>query len=183
MLKRLPILMALALFSPAVVAQQVTVEYNEDIKPGSYKTFTFVDAQANSMSEANPAMHERAVANIRVMMVRSGIREVASGAELHVTYYAARGDDLSVQVSDYGYKYPRSYKRSGSGGSAMPATYTQGSIIVDVWDTETDEVVWRGVAIDILKANPEKRGKQLDKVMETMWRKWAAIKRKLLARN
>jgi len=82
-----------------------------------------------------------------------------------------------------GYKYPRSYMRAGSGTTNPAATYEQGAIIMDVWDTKTDEVVWRGVAWKILNSNPEKRGKQLDKAMESMWRKWETIKRKRKPKN
>jgi hypothetical protein len=178
MLKRLLPLCLAVFLSTAAYADGVTIEYDENMKPGTYKTFTFIDAENNSMSSSNPAMHERAVANIKVMFIRSGIREVKANADLHVTYYAARGEDLSVHISDYGYKYPHSFMRHGNASSDLAATYEQGAIIMDVWDTKTDEVVWRGVAWKILNANPEKRGKQLDKAMESMWRKWETIKRK-----
>jgi hypothetical protein len=178
MLRRiLPICLAVFI-STAAFADGVTIEYDENVKPGTYKSFTFVDSDKNSMSKSNPEMHERAVANIRVMFIRSGIREVSKDADLNVTYHAARGDDLSVNISEYGYKYPRSFMRAGSGTTDPAATYEQGAIIMDVWDTETEEVVWRGVAWKILNSNPDKRGKQLDQAMESMWRKWEKIKKK-----
>ena len=178
MLRRmLPLFMAL-FFSTAAFADGVTIEYDENIKPGTYKTFMFVDSEKNSMSTSNPDMHERAVANIRVMFIRSGIREVKQNPDLKVTYHAAAGKDLSINISEYGYKYPRSYMRAGSGTTSPAATYDQGAIIMDVWDAETEEVVWRGVAWKILNSNPEKRGKQLDQAMESMWRKWEKIKKK-----
>ena len=183
MLKKLLPLLLLTLFATAAHADGVSIEYDENVKPGTHKTFTFVDSEKNSMSSSNPAMHERAVANIRVMFVRSGIREVKQNADLNVTYHAARGDDLSVDISEYGYKYPRSYMRAGSGTTTSAATYEQGAIIMDGWDTETDEVVWRGVAWKILNSNPEKRGKQLDKAMESMWRKWESIRNKALKKQ
>lgn len=179
MLKRILLLCLALSLSTAAYADGVTIEYDEDIKPGAYKTFTFVDAEKNSLSTVNPGMHERAVANIKVMFIRSGIREVKVDPDLKVTYYAARGEELSVHIDQTGYRYPSHFMRTGSSrNTTMAATYEQGAIIVDVWDTKTGEIVWRGVAWKILNSNPEKRGKQLDKAMEKMWRKWAAIKKK-----
>lgn len=182
MLKRMIPLCLAVFLSTAAYADGVAIEYDENIKPGAYKTFSFVDAAKNSLSSSNPALHERTVAKIRVMFIRSGIREVKANPDLHVTYYAAKGEDLSVHISEYGYKYPRHFIRTGNSRStALEATYEQGAIIMDVWDTKTEEVVWRGVTWKVLKSNPEKRGKQLDKAMEAMWRKWEAIKRKRTA--
>ena len=179
MLTRILLLCLAVFLSTAAYADGVTIEYDENIKPGLYKTFSFVDAEKNSLSSSNPALHERAVAKIRVMFIRSGIREVKDNPDLHVTYYAAKGENLSVHISDYGYNYPRHFIRTGSSrDTTLAATYDQGAIIMDVWDTKTDEVVWRGVTWKILKSNPEKRGKQLDKAMEAMWRKWETIQRK-----
>ena len=56
-------------------------------------------------------------------------------------------------------------------------TYDKGTLIVDIWDAASNELVWRGTAANItVTDNPTKMEKRIDKVLKKMVDKWREIK-------
>jgi len=49
-------------------------------------------------------------------------------------------------------------------------TYTVGTLVVDLFDTATKQVIWRGWATDALPDNPSKETKKLDKDIEKLFK-------------
>jgi hypothetical protein len=49
-------------------------------------------------------------------------------------------------------------------------TYTVGTLVVDLFDTSTKRVIWRGWATDVLPDNPSKETKKLDKEIEKLFK-------------
>ena len=70
-----------------------------------------------------------------------------SSPDFKVAYYASTKDKLDVTYWDYGYPYyPRWW---GFGPYEQPTVtqYTQGTVIVDVIDPNTKELLWRGQGV------------------------------------
>ena len=64
-------------------------------------------------------------------------------------------------------------------GNAGPVTttttvrrYTQGTLVIDIWDTRTNDLLWRGTVTDIISDNPEKNEKKMKKAMEKLFKKY-----------
>ena len=51
-------------------------------------------------------------------------------------------------------------------------TYPVGAIVVDLFDAWTKQLVWRGVARDVLAEDPQKNTKKLHKAVEKMFDKF-----------
>ena len=49
-------------------------------------------------------------------------------------------------------------------------TYTVGTLVVDLFDTATKQVIWRGWATDTLPDSPQKETKKLDKDIEKLFK-------------
>ena len=47
-------------------------------------------------------------------------------------------------------------------------TYDQGTLILDLWDAKTKNMVWRGAATAVVKQKPEKLAKQIDNAVAKM---------------
>ena len=56
------------------------------------------------------------------------------------------------------------------------STYTEGILIVDIWDAREETLVWRGSAIATVSANPEKNAKKIDKAVKKLAKKWEKMK-------
>jgi hypothetical protein len=49
-------------------------------------------------------------------------------------------------------------------------TYTQGTLIVDIWDAKAKELIWRGVASDTLSEDPQKNVEKGSKALAKMFK-------------
>ena len=56
--------------------------------------------------------------------------------------------------------------------STQVYTYTRGTLIIDLWDPGTKKLVWRGSATAVVKENPKKSEKQIQKAVKKISRKW-----------
>ncbi len=57
--------------------------------------------------------------------------------------------------------------------------YRQGTLVVDIWDARTRELIWRGMITEI-KATEEAKVmvKRLDKSLAKLVKKWQKVKRR-----
>ena len=51
-------------------------------------------------------------------------------------------------------------------------TYTAGTLVVDLFDSRTRKLIWRGKATDILPEDPKKTTKKLTKDIEKLFKKF-----------
>ena len=58
------------------------------------------------------------------------------------------------------------------GGMATVQTYTEGSLIVDLYDATTRKMVWRGVATATVSSKPEKNAAKIDKSLMKMFERY-----------
>jgi len=75
-----------------------------------------------------------------------------------------------VQVTDMGYGYGYGYR--GYGGSAIDvSTYTEGTLVVDIFDSKTKQLVWRGVARGAVEpgSSPEQQTARVNSVVAQMF--------------
>ena len=75
-----------------------------------------------------------------------------------------------VNVTDWGYSYPRYYGGWG-GGNVDVTTYDEGTLIFDLIDYKTKQLVWRGSATAALASNPspEQQEKNLQTVVQKVF--------------
>ena len=70
----------------------------------------------------------------------------------------------------------------GAGGMGMATTteqtWTDGTLILDLWDPSTKKLVWRGSSDQVLKGTPDKRSKQIDQAFAGMLKKWQKMRGK-----
>jgi Domain of unknown function (DUF4136) len=102
----------------------------------------------------NDPMHVNSGSNraLRNALLRGfasrGYAVVDSGADLVVAYYATTKDKLDIMRWDYGYAWwPRWWRGWGLTGPVGPteaSEYAAGTVVVDVIDPQTRELVWRG---------------------------------------
>jgi hypothetical protein len=66
------------------------------------------------------------------------------------------------------------WRRFGGGGfgnaTTTTETYKVGTVVVDLFDTSTKKLLWRGTASDTLSNNSDKNIKNLDKAVTKMFK-------------
>ena len=183
---RVLIVIVLVTIAGPVFAQQIHIDYDKDYDLSGITTFTWAETSKTSVAEANPLLHSRILNGIEYYLTLAGTREVESDPDVYVTYHASTRDQVVVNTTNWGYGYPRGWGYYGgrSYHSGVPSTttvntYKRGTLVVDVWDAETKQLVWRGVASNIsVYEDPVKMKKRIDKALKKMAKKWEKIKKK-----
>lgn len=154
----------------------VTTDYDKSAAFGKYKTYSLAPAaKGQALSPTGEAALRDA---LRTELGARGITEAASGkADLAIVRHVFVSDKVSVQkYTDWGYGYgggwPYSYGYYGMWAGA-PRTYvdvtayTEGTLVLDVVDTRTKKLVFRGTGTAIV-GGPESNAGKIRSAVEKM---------------
>lgn len=163
------IFLGLFLMLPTIVfAQKVTTDFDHMANFSAYKTFMWL----REPRVRDPLMRRRVVDAVNAQLTAKGLQLVTEGADLGVI---ANGSTMQEQTLETFY--------TGFGGwgwrgwndgfaTTYPETFTVGTLVVDLFDTRTKQVIWRGTATDTLSDKPEKTAEKLNKAVETIFKKF-----------
>ena len=179
-MKRIGLVMALLLIAVPSLAQKIYIDYDRDADLGSYKTWAWAKTSETSLSSSNSLAHSRIKNAIEHQMSLGGMAEVESNPDVYLTYHTSTKDELQVNTNNSGVGYGGGWHRSpywGSGwGGGMStttvSTYEKGTLVIDLYDAKTKQMVWRGSATATVPSKPEKAAKQIDKAVAKMSKKW-----------
>src|SRR3989442_1402358 len=153
---------------------------------------------AGTVSSTNDPMLVNSISNraLRADLAGefTGLGYVAtdSNPDFCVAYYASTNQKLDVTYWDYGYAWRphwwggwgRHYGRGWGGdwgiASAPTVTeYTQGTVIVDVIDPKTKDLLWRGQGVAAVSDNETQYEQELKKTVEAIIDKFPAAATKV----
>jgi Domain of unknown function (DUF4136) len=167
-------------------AEKPQIQWNNNYDFGAVDTFQWQDTPQTSLEGQNPFMHSLIKNTIQSELATSGLTEVESSPDVYVNYHASTQTDIQLQSDSYGYGMG-AYGMGTWGGyygmrpigpvstTTRVVEYLKGTLVVDIWDAATKELVWRGQVTDSLPDNPQKAEKTVVKAIE----KLAAQGRKL----
>jgi hypothetical protein len=127
----------------------------------------------------DPLVDSRIINAINTQMMAKGFQKVDANGDLVVTYHAQSGAHVNLQTvysqvgwgPGWGYGPYWCGRRWGwagpCGGGPTVATTTAdtvrtGTVVVDILDGKTHNLVWRGVASDELAGNPQDLAVQIN---------------------
>jgi hypothetical protein len=134
--------LAMCLFAIAASAQSVQSDFDRSTNLSKLKTFTFAGEihRVNRQSSTDLMNDQRIMAALDRKLVSSGyVRQDEGLADFKVVYMVASRNRFALREYNYG------PLRFGSRDINVDR-YTEGSLIVDIIDTKTKQIVWRGQA-------------------------------------
>ncbi len=157
--------MVLALAFILPVAAKVNVDFDKEADFSGYKTYAWMTGtEADS-----PLYHKRIVAAIDLRMEEKGLQRVEGEADIYILYHASTDIERYVDVDNFGYWG----RRRGWGATTVDVYDIQvGTLIVDVLDGSSRDLVWRGVGDNSFTTNADKNEKKINKIVEKMFRKF-----------
>ena len=178
MKRTLGLTIGLLLIASPALSQKIAIDYADDFDFGQVETFAYVETE--DTQAADTLMHDRIKQAIVDELTAGGLKQVDSAADLNVTYHLAAQENTQLNTTSFGYGgYGRGWRRYGGGmgtSTTTVSTYTEGTLIVDAFEPGGEKnLVWRGTGTVTLKDTPEKKTKQIDKVMTKMGKKWRKI--------
>ncbi len=167
-------------------AQKVTGDYEKSTDFSIYKTYQFIGWQDDSDQVLNDFDKKRLRdAFIEEMRARQ-FELVESGADMAISLFVVVDKKTSTTAyTNYyggaGYGHGRRY--GGRGWSSGYATtsyserdYLQGTLVLDMLDTQSKDLLWQGVATGTVNSKPEKREKSIPKAIKKLMKKFPVDK-------
>jgi len=156
------------LFSIAALAQKVETDYDHTANFTQYHTYSWGHVHAT-----DPLFEPRIREAVNRDLQAKGWQQVPSGGDATVT---------AVLVKTNKAEYNTFYDGLGPGwrwhgwGTGMATTTVEnipvGTLIVDIYDSNSQHLVWRGLAHDQLSDKPDKNTKKLEKAVDKMFDKF-----------
>lgn len=171
------------LLPSAIFAQKVNIDFDRDVDFARYKTYAYEVCHRVE----NPLVNKRIVAELESRLAIEGLSRAATNPDVNITYHSSTTEEFAIDTNTWGYGFGNGwywghgggYGRGGYLGSAGPISttttirkYTVGTLVIDIWDARTKELVWRGTATDTVSDNPQKNEKKLKKAMEKLFKKY-----------
>ena len=178
MRKALGLVFVLALAATPAMAQKVNIDYAHEFDFDSVKTFQYVDT-AESNVKGNQMMADRVTNMIKKELREGGLTEVQENPDIFVTYHFTTEDRTSYTTTNFGYGgYGGGWYGWGGGmgsSSTQQHNYTDGTLIIDAYDSTDKKMIWRGTGTVTVKAKPEKQIKQVENILTKIGKRWEKI--------
>jgi len=171
-IRTLAVAAALSFVGAGAFAQDVKVDYDKAADFTKYKTF----AIKLGTSWNNPLSEKRVLAEIQQGLTEKGWTATTDDAKADavVVLHGATEKQKSLNTF-YSGGYGGYGWRGGWGGGMSSSTttvdeYTVGTLVVDIFDAKSKQLVYRGTASDEISNKPEKNAKKLAKASDKLFK-------------
>lgn len=161
-------MLALVFTAVACSTLQVSVDYAPGTDFTKYKTFTLKHGAA----PRNVIAVQRFEFSLGNVLAARGLKQVDDGADLNVFDHFVFGKDFQLNTYGYGgWGGPWGGPWGGGTQTTRLQEIPTGSVVVDLVDARTNNLVWRGMAKDELSATatPEERQQKADQVAQKLF--------------
>jgi len=164
------VLMGMALlFAGTLSAQQVKTDYDRSANFGQYKTYSWEQVKTKDTLDV-----DRIKNAVNAALTAKGWTLVESGGDVSIVAMEITRNQQTLNTFYDGFGGGWGWRRFGGGGFGQATTTTEtykvGTVVVDLFDTKTKQLIWRGAASDTLSNNSDKNIKNLDKGVEKMFK-------------
>jgi hypothetical protein len=159
------------LFAGTSSAQQVKTDYDRNANFGQYKTYSWEQVKTKDALDV-----DRIKAAVNAALAAKGWTQVDSGGDICIMAVEITSNQQTLNTFYDGFGGGWGWRRFGGGGfgeaTTTTETYKVGTVVVDLFDHKTKQLVWRGSASDTLSNKSDKNIKKLDKGVEKMFKKF-----------
>jgi len=145
-----------------VFGQQVRFDYDHSANFLKYKTFSWIKKPVTD----DPFMAQRIINAVNAQLMAKGLRLVESDGDLAVAVNVATQERQTLNTFYDGFG-PWGWGLGDT--TATVETYTEGTIVADLFDAQTKKIVWRGTAEKQISSKPEKVTHEVEKAIEKLF--------------
>src|ERR1700694_3750011 len=159
------------LFATASFAQQVKTDYDRSADFGQYKTYSWEKVQTR-----DPLMVDRIETAVNADLASKGWKYVKWSGDVSIIAIEITQNQQTLNTFYDGFGGGWGWRGWGGGGfgeaTTTTDTYKVGTLVVDLFDTKTKSLLWRGSSSDTLSNNSNKNIKNLTKGVEKMFKQF-----------
>jgi hypothetical protein len=157
------------LFAAKSQAQQVKTDYDRGANFAQYKTYSWQHVKTKDPLDVNRVKNA-----VNAALAEKGWSQVESGGDVSIVAVEITREQQTLDTFYNGFGGGWGWRRFGGGGfgeaTTTTDTYKVGTVVVDLFDTKTKQLIWRGAASDTLSNNSDKNIKNLDKGVDKMFK-------------
>jgi hypothetical protein len=130
---------------------KTATDYDRTVNFANYNTFFMMKGN----SSGNPLLDQRATDDVKAALTSKGWAEVPEGeGRAAVVVHAATKTKHSYETFYDGWGGGWRWRMGGLGSSTTYIqNYKVGTVVVDIFDADTKQAIWRGSATDALSDN------------------------------
>lgn len=152
-------------------AQQVKTDYDRSADFGQYKTYSWEQVKTK-----DPLWVDRIKTAVNAALAEKGWTQVDSGGDVSICAMEITHEQQTLNTFYDGFGGGWGWRRFGGGGfgdaTTTTETYKVGTLVVDLFDTKTKQLIWRGTSSDTLSNNSNKNIQNLDKGVEKLFKQF-----------
>jgi hypothetical protein len=160
---------AIVTLAAAGCAYSITTatDYDRSVQFSNYHTFFMMKGN----SSGNPLVDQRVTTDVTAALNSKGWEEVPEGqGRAAVVVHAATKTKHSYETFYDGWGDGWRYRWGGVGGSTtFVQDYKIGTVVVDIFDAQTKQAIWRGSASDALSESPTKNAETTETAVTKMF--------------
>lgn len=159
------------LFAGRLSAQDVKTDYDHNADFTQYKTYSWEHVQTK-----DPLFIDRIKSAVNAALAAKGWTQVDSGGDVSIIAIQTTQEQQTLNTFYDGFGGGWGWRRFGGGGfgeaTTTTDTYKVGTLVVDLYDTKTKQLLFRGTSSDTLSNNSNKNTENLDKGVEKIFKKF-----------
>ena len=156
------------LFTAASFAQQVKTDYDRNADFNQYKTFSWENVHTE-----NPLWVDRIKSAVNSALAAKGWTLVDSGGSVSIMAMEMNQTHQTLNTYYDGFGGGWGWRGWGGGGfgdaTTTTSTYRVGTLVVDLFDSKSKTLIWRGSASDTLSDKSDKNIQHLDKAVDKLF--------------
>src|SRR5882672_8539057 len=151
----------------SALAQHVQTDFDHQANFSKYKTYSWQEIKpANSLWDA------RIKNAVDTQLTAKGLTQVDNGGDVSIVAIKTTRTERTLQTFYDGFGGGWRWRGFGGMGEATTTTetYKVGTLVVDLFDAKTKQLIWRGNSSDTLSNNSDKNIQNMDKNVEKMFK-------------
>ena len=151
------LVIVLAAFTACGPSIRVSSDYDKDMNVAGYKTYSWLDVKSieqrgNDPRYINELTDKRIKEAVNAEMSVRGLKWISGKADMELHYHIVIDEKTMTFTEPVGSRFSRYMERRTS-----TYQYKEGTLIIDMMDTKTNELVWRGWATDVITEKAQQK--------------------------
>ena len=149
--------------------QQVKTDFDHQANFTQYKTYSWQEVKT-----ADPLWESRIKSAVDAQLVLKGWTRLDNGGDVSIVAIGTTQTQRTLQTFYDGFGGGWRWRGFGGMGEATTTEqdYKEGTLVLDIYDAKTKQLIWRGSAEDTVSNSADKNEKNLDKGVEKMFKKF-----------
>jgi len=160
--------LSLSLLTPAL-AQQVQTDFDHQANFAQYKTYSW-----QAIKPENSLWDSRIKSAVDSQLAAKGWSRVDTDGDVAIVAIKTTHTQRTLNTFYDGFGGGWGWRGFGGGGFGESTTteqdYKEGTLVIDLYDGKTKQLIWRGSAEDMISDKAEKNEKNLDKGVAKMFK-------------